>query len=176
MCEQQGEVNIMAKLEVALLVGNESKQWLAEATRVVEKMEALLKQANNEGDDEPTPEESFDGTPLPTKKKVKVVPLKAKDVTFDDEWKDDDAPEEVQDPSDEPEEDEDFTTPPPKKAKVKALTSEDVNEACKARAARTGGKSGREEVLTILKKKFKTQSISDLKEDSYAAVIAAMKA
>lgn len=161
----------MAKLEVALLVGNESKQWLAEATRVVERMESLLKQANNEGDDEPTPEDDSD-----SKKKVKVVPLKAKDVTFDDEWKDDEETS-AKDSSDEEEDDEeDFTTPPPKKDKVKALTSEDVNEACKARAARTGGKAGREEVLTILKKKFKTQSISDLKEDSYAAVIAAMKA
>lgn len=168
----------MAKLEVALLVGSESKQWLAEATRIVEKMEALLQKVEDATEDVKKESDDVDEDfPSDSPKKfpkAKVVPLKAKDVTFDDEWKDDEETS-AKDPSDGPEEDEDFIAPPPKKDKVKALTSEDVNEACKARAARTGGKAGREEVLTILKKKFKTQSISDLKEDSYAAVIAAMK-
>lgn len=73
--------------------------------------------------------------------------------------------------------DADFTTPAPKaekKTKAKKLTIDDVNDACKARAAKTGGKAGRQEVLALLKKKFKTESVSDLKVEQYADAITAM--
>ncbi len=68
-----------------------------------------------------------------------------------------------------------FTDAPPAKKKAKKITLEDVNEACKARAKATGGKEGRAEVLKILKKQFKTESVSSLDEDQYADVIEAME-
>lgn len=62
--------------------------------------------------------------------------------------------------------------PPKKKAKAKKVTVDDVNDACKARAA----SGSRAEVLGILKKKFKVASVSELEPEQYAAVIAAMEA
>lgn len=44
---------------------------------------------------------------------------------------------------------------------------DDVIDACKAAAKETS----RDEVLRILKKKFKVTSVQDLDEDQYAAVI-----
>jgi hypothetical protein len=57
--------------------------------------------------------------------------------------------------------------------KAKKVTVSEVNDACKARA-RAGGKKGREQVLSILKKKFKTESITEIDPGDYAAVIEAM--
>lgn len=88
----------------------------------------------------------------------------------DDEEETDDTESEESDDEDDTEDEE----PAPKKKAKKKLTVDDVNEACKARAADTGGKEGRAEVLGILKKKFKTQSVSDLKPEQYADVIKAM--
>lgn len=59
---------------------------------------------------------------------------------------------------------------PAKAKKEKKITIDQVNDACKTRA----GRSNRAEVLGILKKKFKTQSVSELKETQYADVIKAM--
>lgn len=62
--------------------------------------------------------------------------------------------------------------PPAKKPAAKKITLDDVNDACKARAA--GGK--REEVLGILQKKFKVTSVTALKDapDKWPQVIKAM--
>jgi hypothetical protein len=72
--------------------------------------------------------------------------------------------------------DEDFTTPskPTKTTKAKKITVAEVNDACKARA-KAGGAKGREHVLKILKTKFKTESISDIKPELYGKVIEAMQ-
>lgn len=74
-------------------------------------------------------------------------------------------------------EDADFTAPAKtaKPEKKKKWTIDDVNDACKARAAKTGGKKGRAEVLAILTKKFETTSVSELEPEQYAEAIAAMK-
>jgi len=58
-------------------------------------------------------------------------------------------------------------------AKAKKVTIDSVNDACKKRAA-AGGKKGRAEVLAILKKKFKTESVSDLEPEDYQKCIDAM--
>jgi hypothetical protein len=71
--------------------------------------------------------------------------------------------------------DEDFTTPAPAAKKAKKLTIDDVNDACMARSRQIGGKEGRIEVLAILKKKFKTTSVTDLEPEQYADVIKVMK-
>lgn len=63
----------------------------------------------------------------------------------------------------------------PKTKKAKKVTLDDVNDACKARAAAVGGKEGRAEVLSILKKQFKTSTVTDLKPENYQAVIDAME-
>jgi hypothetical protein len=64
---------------------------------------------------------------------------------------------------------------PPKKKKAPKISLDDVNDACKARAVEEGGgKTGRGIVVAILKKKFKTESVGELKPEQYAAVIEAM--
>lgn len=62
--------------------------------------------------------------------------------------------------------------PAPKKAKAKKVTLDDVNDACKAFArANGGGKEGRDMVLKLLKKNFKTTSISELAVEDYAKAL-----
>jgi hypothetical protein len=104
----------------------------------------------------------------------------AVDTDDDDDFVTDAATDEPDDESFEAasddDEDDDFTAPPPKKAKAekaKKVTIAQVNEACKARA-QAGGKKGRAEVLGILKKNFKTESISEIKPEQYGKVIDAM--
>ncbi len=75
----------------------------------------------------------------------------------------------------EEEEETEEEAPAPKSKKAKKITIDDVNDACKARAAATGGKEGRNEVLKILKKNFKTESVSALKPEQFQAVIDAME-
>lgn len=58
-----------------------------------------------------------------------------------------------------------------KKTKVKKITIDDVNDAAKAYAASIGGKPGREAVLKILKKNFKTESISSLEPEQFQLAI-----
>lgn len=81
-------------------------------------------------------------------------------------------------------EEEGFEDPPPpaatkaapssaagkKGAKPKKLTIDDVNDACKAHAAA----KGRPATLQVLQQKFKTQSVTALKPEQFAACIQAM--
>lgn len=91
--------------------------------------------------------------------------------SFDEEEETDEAEE-----TEEAEVEEDEEDPAPKKkAKAKKITLDDVNDACKAKAQSIGGKEGRTQVLTILKKKFKTETVSALKPEQYQAVIDAME-
>ncbi len=133
---------------------------------------------DDEDEDEETEEEDEDEDDEEEKPKKK----KSKKVADDEDEDEDDEVEsdEDEDDSDEDEEsdedeDEDEDPPPKKKKKGgKKVTVADVNDACKKRA-KAGGKKGRKEVLAILKKNFKTESISDIKPEKYAAVIAAME-
>lgn len=62
--------------------------------------------------------------------------------------------------------------PAPKKAKAKKYTVEDLNDVCKAYARENGGgKDGRDAVLAILKKHFKTTSISQIATEDYEKAI-----
>lgn len=88
----------------------------------------------------------------------------------------DEAEEEAEEDDDEDSEDEEDVEEAPKKTakKAKKLTNSDVNDACKKLASSIGGKEGRKKVLSILKKKFKTESVSELKPTDYAKCIEAM--
>ncbi len=75
--------------------------------------------------------------------------------------------------SEDADEEEGFNKPAAK-TKAKKLTADDVNDAAKALAKSIGGKEGREKVLGILKKKFKTTSVTELKPEQYEAAIEAL--
>lgn len=147
--------------------------------------------ATESDEDETTADEEEDDDFSSTRKAATKAAAKKVAASFDDEDEEeaasDDAPEADEEEEElapkkrgRPrktsfdEEDEEEEKPTPKKAKK--LTADDVNDACKLRAKRNGGgKDGRNEVLAILKKKFKVTSVMDLKEDQYAKVIAAMQ-
>jgi hypothetical protein len=168
-------------MELQILVGAESKEWLKDAEALVNRLEKVLKAISTnsslkgkdivegEEDEEVTARadnEDDEDFAAPSKKKAGK---KAK--SFDD---DEDETAELKAAATDDDEDEEFEKPTKKKAKK--LTVDDVNDACKERAAdEGGGKEGRKVVLGILKKKFKVESVSELEETQYAAVISAMK-
>lgn len=156
------------KLELAILAGAESKAFLATLTEQIDRLEKLTggittpvknatKKAAPVEDEEAEEQETEDEEFAAPKKKAATKKAAAK--SFDE---------------DEESEDEEQEAPVTKNKKTKAVTHDDVNDACKARAADTGGKEGRTEVLTILKKKFKVTSVSELKPEQYQSVIEAM--
>lgn len=122
------------------------------------------------------PEEDDDARPVETEKKVKTkAKTKTIEKSFDSFVDEDESPKEVE-AEQEDDADEDFIASLKKKAKApkaKKITIDQVNEACKARA-KSGGKDGRSQVLAILKKQFKTVSISEIEPEQYAAVVQAM--
>lgn len=60
---------------------------------------------------------------------------------------------------------------PAAKAKPKKVTKDDANDACKAHAAEHGLKATK----ALLKKKFGSESLSEIEPEKFAAVVAAMK-
>lgn len=180
------------RLDLGIMAGAESKAWLADLSKIVERMEKAAEimsgassaaktsvdvapavdtgPLNGEDDDLEKPAKTTKAARAPAKSKKAAA-------SFDDEEETQAAP--VVEEESEDDGDLDFSTPPAKTAKAtkeKKYTSAEVNDACKARAIKIGGKAGRAEVLAILKKKFKTESVTELKPEQYAAVIAAMEA
>lgn len=95
--------------------------------------------------------------------------------TFEDDEPSEEATEETETETaeTESEDDGDFMEAAPAKGKktaAKKITVNDVNDACKAKAA----SSDRKTVLGILKKKFGVTSVTELKAEQYADVIKAM--
>lgn len=178
----------MPKLEVAVLIGAESKEWLAQLENIVSRLEKETKRASeliaskkdlgdNHFEAEHTNGEitEDDDNDFTEKKTTKKASKKASSFDDEDEGEADEAPEvSEEDEASFDSDDEDEDALPKKKKAQKKISLEDVNDACKARASQTGGKAGREEVLKILKKKFKTSSLTDLKPEQYPAVLAAM--
>lgn len=119
------------------------------------------KKASAKDPEETDEDEDEDEDELPTTKKAASAP-------------DDDDDEEETDDDDDQDSDDDEK--PAKKAKAKKITANDVLEACKTRAKRTGGKKGREEVLTILRKKFDVETVSELDETDYAKALKYLEA
>lgn len=159
----------MSKIELALLVGAESKQWLSDLQATVAKLEKLQGKKPKEEPEADEPEEDDDEELAPKKKK------KAKSVDLDD-----DADEEEETESDDEDDADEEEETPKKSTKKKKLTDDDVNTACKERVARLmesdgmDQKEARAEVVGILKKKFKVKNVAELEPEQYEAVIKVM--
>jgi hypothetical protein len=184
----------MAKLELAILVGAESKAWLEKAEQLVTRLEELTKgkkngkrNENSDAEEESTESEDDFEEETASKKSSKGKKKVQKAEDFDDEDGDDndsDSSDDEEgsddDDSDASEEDSD-SEPVKKKGKGKKVTHEDAQTACKERVKREiednglDAKSARAVVSGILKKKFKVSSVSDLDEDQYAEVVKVMK-
>lgn len=184
------------KLDLGIMAGAESKAWLAGFTQQndrLEKLIAKLEKASGKAPLKVKPEEDEEADETETSDDddedfaAKPVKTAKKKAAFDDD--DDEAEKESEDEDDanaddeseagaDDEGEEEPPVPPTKTkakpAKTKKLSVDDVNDACKARA-RAGGKNGRLEVLAILKKKFKTESVSELEPEQWQACIDAMK-
>lgn len=174
------------KLEIAMMAGAETKQFLANLTQQIDRLEALQAKIVSGN----TPQADFGDSVLDATVYASR-PLKKTNM-IEDSFLSDDQPEETNleddsfeapkkqtrakktkpaETSFEDEEDALFEEPAPKSNKTKALTVKDVMDACKARATA----SNRAEVLGILKRKFKVASINDLKPDQYGDVIKALQ-
>lgn len=186
------------KLDMAILAGPESKQFLVELTRQIDRLERITNHFNgakNPVEAEETPEVDDDEDDdeeevVPAPKAVKKSKAPPAPKSFDEDDADeeetveaaeseDDEDEEAAAPAvsdDDDDEDEGFTEPAPKAKKgakaAKKLTMDDVNDACKERAR---GEGGRDAVLKILQKKFKTKTVRSLKPEQFQSCIEAMK-
>lgn len=180
------------KLELGIMAGAESKQWLMDITKIVDRLEALLVKTETrvqtgvaEDDEETAPQ------PVKATKGKKAVPAPS----FDDEdeeeetakpaakatssFDDEDEEEETAAPvkatkgkkaaasfDDEVEEDE-APVAPSKKTKEKKLTFDDVNDACKARVLReiqTRGCTGKDARSAVLKLLTKKFKVTSVSE------------
>ncbi len=164
------------KLELAVLAGAESKEFLVKLTKQIDRLEALCGKLgnlamgeNDDGDTEVEADEDEDFGKKPSKKKAKGF-----DEDEETEVESEDAEEESDEESEADEEVEEDEAPV-KKGKGKKLTIDDCNDAAKALALSVGGKPGRAKVLALMKKHFKTESVSELKPEQYAKFIALMK-
>lgn len=162
------------RLELGIMAGAESKVWLADLTKQIDRLERLtsgkgLKADASEDADTDEAEEveaaETDDAEEDFAPKVKKAAKKTA-AAFEEETEE--AAEETE------EEEESFVAPAKKAKKAAKVTLDDVNDACKARARAVGGKKGIEAVKAILLKKFKTDSITKIKEENYPAIVAAM--
>ncbi len=175
---RQSIEGIGMKLELGIMAGAESKAWLADLTTQIDRLEKLAgglapkgkaKAApESESDDEDENDDEEEDEDFGSKK----TKGKKAASSFDDDEESEEEEEEEEEEEDEDEEEEEDEKPA---KKAKKLTIDDVNDACKARA-KGAGKKGRDEVLSILKKKFKVASVTELKPEQYAKAIAAMEA
>lgn len=176
--KQKEENSMKLEMEMKVLAGNDSKQFLVELTKQIDRLELLAGKLGKgaakkaPGDDEDEEEaradaaddDDDDDEEFAAKKPVKKKPA------FEDDEEDD-----ADDEDDEDEEEDDEDDEPKAKTKGKKITADDCNDAAKARAASVGGKKGREEVLKLMKKHFGTESVSELKPDQYAKFIKVME-
>ena len=152
-------LNGPVQFEVQSPVGKDGK-WL-DGKWIQEKSLAGVKNATTEAAteevEEAEEEDADDG--FASKKK-----LAKKKAAFEEESEEEESEEESE---------EEEEAPPKKKgkaAKVKKLTTDDLNDACKARVARLiedgngkiTGKMARDNVLKLLKKNFETDTVSDI--------------
>ncbi len=163
-------------LEIKILAGAESKQFLVNLEKLVKRMEAVATSATTEAEETETEAEteaeetetSFDGA--------------------EEEAEETEAEETESESFDAPAEEEDEAPKKSAKAtkapKAKKVTTDDVNDAAKAAVTRIIGKRGvtgkdaRGVVLACLKKNFKTETISKLDDEQLAkavTVLAALK-
>lgn len=183
------------KLELAILAGDESKKFLANLTKVVERMEAAVVKYNPKASvtatttDEEEETADASGTEEFTSSRTTRASKRASQ-SFGDEYTEEgdaEANAEIEEEltptrktkgkkaasfDDETSTDVEEQAPAPKAKKAPKLTIKDVNAACLERA----GQTSRKEVLTLLQKKFGVKSVTELDPETYATVIKTMKA
>lgn len=167
----------MANLELVITAGAEWKEWLANLEKQIDRLERLQEGAKDEAapavESDDAEDEDEDEAPAKAKSKPKSKPKKVAEAFDDDE--EDEAPAEDDGEDEAGEEDEDEApTAKANKSKSKKLTPDDCNDAAKTLAKAIGGKPGRDAVLKLMKKQFRTVSVSELKPEQYADFIAAM--
>lgn len=178
------------ELAIKFLAGKESKEFLVELTGLVERLEKVMAvggsvtnnvtniggtkkkaaKAEPEEEEEELESEAAEETEeeeedfAPKKKSAK----KAKAAAFEEEEESEEA--------EETEEEEDFTAPAKKTKglKAKKITLDEVNDACKAKAL-SFGNGGVAKVRALLKKTFKSESVTALKPEQYAECVALME-
>lgn len=174
----KGEKNM--KLELAILAGAESKQFLVDFTKQIDRLEKLSgvgttkaapaktkSTAPVDDEDVDTTSDTEDDEDFGAKKPSKTKKAAA---AFEDD--EEPAAEETEAEETASDDDDGFMAEeaPKKAAKAKKLTIDDVNDACKARA----GRSNRAEVLGLLKKHFKTESVTKIDPKDYEKAIKIM--
>lgn len=161
--ENSSAASIAAKLrmQAGILEGMSAKE-AASRKNTDSKKAAASDDADDE--DEETEEDEDDA---PKKKDAKKA--KAKDDDDDETDADSDDSEDDADSDSDDETDED--APPKKSAKAKKVTIAEVNDAAKAYAKENGVKATK----AFLKKKFGSESISEIKAEKYPAIIKAME-
>lgn len=176
----------MAKIELAILVGAESKEWLANLTEQLDRMEAMQdtkttkKKAPVEDDaDDEEAEDELPKAKARGAKKNRPLDEEPDEEESDDDDAEDELPKAKKkakkvEPEEDESDDDDEEPAPKKKAKKKGPTIDDVHDACQVRA-KAGGKAGRAEVLKILKKGWKVESVAELDEEDYQDVIDALE-
>ena len=155
------------KLELSIMAGPQTKEFLNELAGLVERLEKAADIVELKVD-------GFKEAKAP----LKTEPPAGANVEVEDDEEDFAPPNAAKKTASFDDDDEEDEAPPveapakkAKKEKAKAVTLDDVNDACLERAAR----SNRAEVLGILKKHFKVKSVTDLDEADYAEVIKLLK-
>lgn len=172
----------MARLELVIMAGAESKEWLNRLESVLTRMEKLNGLLDDKTADTDETEDSVlvdvddadDEDFAPKKKPAKKGNSfdEDEDETEDAE-EDEDAETTENEEDDETEEAEEDDEPAPKKkssTKAKKLTVDDCNDAARELAK----KHGRSAVLDIMKKNFKTKSVTELKPEHFGKFIELM--
>lgn len=159
----------MSVLELKIMAGAESKQFLVDLNAALSRLESLTDKVEN-----------LDKPSVTKKATKKAAPVE--DDVDDEETESDD----VEDTDEETaEETDDEDEKPAKKekakpAKAKKLSADDVNDACKAFATHQikskgiPGPEARKMVLKILKKKFDVESVSELEPEQFADALKAL--
>lgn len=170
------------RLELGIMAGAESKVWLADLTKQIDRLERLTggKGLKVDASEETEEAEEIEAAETTDDAEEDFAPKKGKPskkaAAFDDDEEETET-EETSEHYPAIEEEESFDAAPVKKAKKSQdVTIKQVNEACKVRARLEGkkGKKGVDVVKGILLKKFKTDSLQKIGVEHYPAIVAAM--
>ncbi len=159
----------MAALEIKILAGAESKAFLVDLEKLIKRMEAVTSRANTTTTTRVTTPDDESG-----------IETEEMDFTTDlDEEENETTPEFTN--VDEDGEDVEMEIPPKasakktaKTTKAKAITTEELNEACRARLTyltktkKMESKTAFTAVKTLLKKHFKTETVTAIAEEDRA--------
>lgn len=171
----------MPKLELAILVGKESKEWLARLEAAAAKIEKASgkKPSKTVDDEDETTNDDGDEDEKPVKnKKKKPVDDEDDDVEVDlsddedstDDDGDGDSSDDDEDGSEDDEGETEDEDEKPAKKKPSGPTLKEVGDAFK----RYAGKKSRADALSIIKK-FKLKNINDARPADFGKILAALK-